>query len=480
MYPRVIAEITDKFDLAELELTVTRMGEDGFQWNRKMSAPPGAFIAATFGESNRYSVEERWSSLVGVLAGLFCVSLNQLNLETSISPRWPIPGMAPVGENLSHRRLGFLPREVSCTENLTPWKKILPAGKGFGLVHYLSNAHHQLRHSSYWSLSLHFQREDSNYLALKHTAVVDVRQVTNGELQLVDQMLKGAGDSRTAPIPISAQVLFGVSGYKKTPLARSSTLTLSRHLATNVKISQTTFEKIKMTPQVTQSNLTETWKMELSDDFSIRMAWNYAAPAKGRENFIKVSRFNGGSGQGQGKIISRIENNFGEAKNVVTMEVIPWWIIPKVSKMKIKNCELKQKLYTPAQDNERKTASLLMNLKLAPDSECIVEFEYSTAWPKWTEYPPDANHGRYLPSVMAFYEDLDEIRRTFSGYFVTFCMNNLKNPVCQLNVNLQVGGRNYTCGQVETARTRDWVYFRTGHYPPSPVLNFKHCIQVPC
>ena len=68
------------------------------------------------------SVDERWKSLVGVLAGLFCISLNQLDSQNSISPTWPIPSFSEI-ENLEYRKIGFLPREVACTENLTPWKK---------------------------------------------------------------------------------------------------------------------------------------------------------------------------------------------------------------------------------------------------------------------------------------------------------------------------------------------------------------------
>ena len=66
---------------------IFRSTEESIQWSPRANAPIGAFIVATFDEDET-GVNERWKSLVGVLAGLFCISLNQLNLETSISPQF--------------------------------------------------------------------------------------------------------------------------------------------------------------------------------------------------------------------------------------------------------------------------------------------------------------------------------------------------------------------------------------------------------
>ena len=56
----------------------------------------------------------------------------------------------------------------------------------------------------------------------------------------------------------------------------------------------------------------------------------------------------------------------------------------------------------------RKTGSLFLHLTLEPSwkkSVCYVTYDYETRWPKWTEYPADANFGRFLSSLMIIYEN---------------------------------------------------------------------------
>jgi len=161
------------------------------------------------------------------------------------------------------------------------------------------------------------------------------------------------------------------------------------------------------------------WQMDVKNsDFSFRMQWDTELRQSTVENFIKVDRYNGGSGgQGQGKVISKITNKFNTAKTILTLEVIPWWLIPEIGKITFRNCEKVHKVYIPADDQMRKTASLSMMVYIPAGAECWIDYDYTTAWPKWTEYPPDANHGRYLPAVMVFYSDAETTRQTFSGTF---------------------------------------------------------------
>ena len=52
---------------------------------------------------------------------------------------------------------------------------------------------------------------------------------------------------------------------------------------------------------------------------------------------------------------------------------------------------------------DRQTGALLLLLEIEPFEECTVSYDYSTRWPKWTEYPADANYGRFLPGLMLTY-----------------------------------------------------------------------------
>lgn len=76
------------------------------------------------------SVDKSWKMLTSALSGLFCASLNFVEKLNSLSPNLSFPptGAVPssLAKNSSLLRYSTLPREVVCTENLTPWKKLLP------------------------------------------------------------------------------------------------------------------------------------------------------------------------------------------------------------------------------------------------------------------------------------------------------------------------------------------------------------------
>jgi phosphatidylinositol glycan class T len=63
-----------------------------------------------------------WTGLVNTLSGLFCASLNFMDDTVSANP-------SSLGRmNKGYFRYANLPGEIVCTENLTPWEKLLPCG----------------------------------------------------------------------------------------------------------------------------------------------------------------------------------------------------------------------------------------------------------------------------------------------------------------------------------------------------------------
>jgi len=80
-----------------------------------------------------FSIDSVWMDLINVLSGSFCASLNFMDGKTTIIPKF---GFRPRGITTAaydrlfstHVRYASLPREIVCTENLTPWKKLLPCG----------------------------------------------------------------------------------------------------------------------------------------------------------------------------------------------------------------------------------------------------------------------------------------------------------------------------------------------------------------
>jgi len=76
-----------------------------------------------------FSVDNKWTGLTQALSGQFCASLNFIDTKTSVSPKYSFrrEGVAnPKSMDSSLLRYSALGREIVCTENLTPWKKLLP------------------------------------------------------------------------------------------------------------------------------------------------------------------------------------------------------------------------------------------------------------------------------------------------------------------------------------------------------------------
>ena len=79
------------------------------------------------------SVDAAWLELINVLSGMFCASLNFMDGRGTVTPKLSFRPQG-VATELYERRMGHnvryaaLASELVCTENLTPWKKLLPCG----------------------------------------------------------------------------------------------------------------------------------------------------------------------------------------------------------------------------------------------------------------------------------------------------------------------------------------------------------------
>lgn len=81
-----------------------------------------------------FSVDKEWKSLTNSLAGLLCASLNFVEPLNTLSPEFSMPPTSALNHkpNSSYLRYSTLPRETACTENLTPFKKLLPCDSKVG------------------------------------------------------------------------------------------------------------------------------------------------------------------------------------------------------------------------------------------------------------------------------------------------------------------------------------------------------------
>lgn len=103
--------------------------------------------------SDTSRADNKWLTLTNALSGLFCASLNFVDGTRTIRP---VMTFKPEGDHatMTNMRLlhGVLPREVVCTENLTPFLKLLPCKGKAGISSLLDG--HKLFDASWQSMAI--------------------------------------------------------------------------------------------------------------------------------------------------------------------------------------------------------------------------------------------------------------------------------------------------------------------------------------
>lgn len=160
LFPAEIAKlITDK-RVQELRFSLTKNGWKTKQWGYPFrDASPGFEINVWFGEST-LRPDKNFNEITNYLSGKFCASISSVDRTVSVSPRHLLqPQFGQKLRNLTNQSLNYyasLPHETVCTENLTPWKKLLPCYSKAGLSSLLNSVF--IMNSNYFSISVDLEQ----------------------------------------------------------------------------------------------------------------------------------------------------------------------------------------------------------------------------------------------------------------------------------------------------------------------------------
>ena len=148
LLPKSIKEIILRSKVVDFKLTFTKGRWYDTRYGYQNTSPSGANLVSWFQNS---TVDANFQLLVNGLAGLTCSSLNFMTSTISWSPT--LAYQQPIIKNLVPR-VATLPREVVCTENLTPWAKLLPCETRSGLARLLNG--YKLFDADYQALGIEF------------------------------------------------------------------------------------------------------------------------------------------------------------------------------------------------------------------------------------------------------------------------------------------------------------------------------------
>lgn len=244
LFPKPVAQTVQKFGVEQFRLVFTRGRWQSDAWGAAiMDAPSGAQLAASFLDAQE--AESGWHGLIHSLAGMFCASLGSLNDQSRLDPYYSYLDMTAQNERIAmdaqrqvelqwqeelignltdhfgdHRPVdaewarlaamgkstkkfyanrervlrqsspaapasrlfyGELPEETVCTENLTPWSKLLPCRAESGMAKLLHST--RLLSGQYYSMGAHFQ-----YRVPDHCSLADLTSCDDVTLELIQTL----------------------------------------------------------------------------------------------------------------------------------------------------------------------------------------------------------------------------------------------------------------------------------------------------
>jgi phosphatidylinositol glycan class T len=184
LFPLALGQILREHAIPEFHLTINSGKWDYDRWGHPgdPGVSSGAELWAWMGDGGaavQTSIDARWKALQNSLSGLFCASLGNMDalhttspvqafLPTGDLPRLPAP--ARHAYTLRH---ATLPAERVCTENLTPFLKLLPCPSRAGVAALLEP--HRIFDADWHGLGVHVRwRADAGVeLTLTVQAVLD-------------------------------------------------------------------------------------------------------------------------------------------------------------------------------------------------------------------------------------------------------------------------------------------------------------------
>ncbi|KAJ5189486.1 Gpi16 subunit GPI transamidase component [Penicillium cf. griseofulvum] len=439
--PRALGQILQHAHTKELHLRFTTGRWDAESWgprpwNGSKEGGTGVELWAWIDAPSDEEAFAKWITLTQSLSGLFCASLNFVD---STRTTRPVVSFEPAGDHSAADQLhllhGTLPGEVVCTENLTPFLKLLPC-KGKAGISSLFDGH-KLFDAAWQSMSVDIQpvcsADGECVVQIEQTVdmVLDIdrskryrsnpipRPVPNEQLVCDTSKSYNSDDTcypleKTSDKSWSLTEVFGRSLTGVCPLAdidgsSDPSVCLRVPHERGVFISEEAVETKK------DDGFTRCFKLAPSASFDLSIPQqpvNTEVPLD--EPVLHAERTIVGHGQERGgmRIIFGNPSNTS-AVDFIYFESLPWFLRPYIHTLRATITEhdgvlrevptteiVKETYYRPAIDRERGT-QLELALSVPAASTVTLTYDFEKAILRYTEYPPDANRGfNVAPAVI--------------------------------------------------------------------------------
>ncbi|KAH1081546.1 hypothetical protein J1N35_021307 [Gossypium stocksii] len=451
LFPKVISQLVQKFRVKEMELSFTQGRWNYERWggfdpiSSSNAKPPGVELWAVF-DVPQHHIDASWKNLTHTLSGLFCASINFLESTATYStPEWSFP---PASGNV---RYGTLPCEAVCTENLTPWLKLLPCRDKAGIALLLDRP--SLYRGFYHSQRLHLTSTESSSegidsgIILEQTLTVVLQPNSERAVEV------HASEKHIQP-SWSLSSIFGKQVSGRCVLAKSSSvyLLLDRGLVAELKFpnkengksaangltsenvwSNPSFElsanpdRIFLEESSSHSKslsilyMFQVEKCSESEPFDIGLMWKVPVAWLCQQTPLHASRFLMGSGNERGAIAISLKSTqfiegFMSANSkdgscelrVDVFQVVPWYVKVYFHSLRVfvdqqprAVSDIIEKIHVSPSKDKMSPGVMEVVLKLpCRVNTAALTIEFDKGFLHIDEYPPDANQGFDIPSAI--------------------------------------------------------------------------------
>ncbi|KAF9669746.1 hypothetical protein SADUNF_Sadunf14G0139500 [Salix dunnii] len=452
LFPKSISQMVEKFRVKEMELSFTQGRWNYERWGgsdtmaSNNAKPPGVELWAVF-DVPKEQVDASWKNLTHTLSGIFCASINFLESSSMYSaPDWSFRQAS------GSLRYGMLPREAVCTENLTPWLKLLPCRDKAGISALMDRP--SIYTSLYYSQRLHLTSNASDLEGLDSGIVLE--QTLTVVLHPSSQRTSLTHFSQSYLQPSwSLSSIFGRKVNGRCVLAKSSKvyLQLERGLVSQLKKSENygadyiasegydgeaNFELTVNPDRVhkeenSRNGISSSLLYEFSVDrysnskpFDLGLTWKFPVIWSCQQAPLHASRFLMGSGNERGAIAILLKstdlNDSSPVANsardgcelrVNIFQVVPWYIRVYYHSLQLfVDDQLKavgafvEKIHVIPSKDKISPGMMEMVLKLPCGvKSAALTIDFDKGFLHIDEYPPDANQGFDIPSAAIAFPD---------------------------------------------------------------------------
>ncbi|KAG5519309.1 hypothetical protein PMAC_001934 [Pneumocystis sp. 'macacae'] len=431
--PRSLRYIMEESYTYEFQLRMTRGKWNYYHWGMppddgEVSGGSGIELWAYIEGDTMKEVEERWHVLTNALSGLFCASINLMDTTKTIIPilsfvknknyiksNWP--------NTKGYFLYGSLPQETVCTENLTPFLKLLPCKGRSGISTLLDS--YRLFDAQWYSMFLdvtHVCNKNNNKLSRLIQGVDLVLNIDRASRRdespipipvslddlVCDNKRSYIKDNACFPLDDFSNMEWSLSKVFGRPISGSCYLDFLPVEAITVSHSDEKMIFPKPDVVLVEKNAILSKYVISSSDFDIKMK-SYPS-----DTFIQVTDvplFVERTATRKNQISVILSNPQSTDFYVVYLETLPWFMKPFIhtltAHLLFSNTkhplDFENIYFRPSIDRKR-GSYFEVHIRIPKNSSVEIVWEFEKMLLRYAEYPPDPNRGfNIAPSIFTVF-----------------------------------------------------------------------------